>query len=112
VTKHANFRIDMQLSAVCKMRKYCRRQALKAKKLQSINMEKKSSTSIEETAYIMNEVLSPECQTASTSNKKSTGSQPRFENQANLMRRNHRKRANDSTYAKKIGLQKTRGPSK
>ncbi|EFN71593.1 Bromodomain-containing protein 8 [Camponotus floridanus] len=97
---------------VCKMRKYCRRQALKAKKIQSVNVEKKSSTSIEETAYTMNEVLSPECQAASTSNKKSASSQPRFENQTNLMRRNHRKRANDSTCAKKIELQKTRGPSK
>lgn len=60
----------MQLFAVCKMRKYCRGQKLKIK-LQSINVEKKSSTSIEETACAINEVLSPECQTASTSDKKS-----------------------------------------
>lgn len=91
----------------CKMRK-CRRQKPKTKKLQSINTEKESSTSIEETVCTMNEVFSPECQTASTSDKKSASLH--CENhRASSSYRNHRKRANETLRAKKIGLQKTRG---
>lgn len=60
---------------------------------------------MEERICTMNEVVSPECQTASTSGKKSTGLQ--FENhQATSSYRNHRKQANDMIRAKKGGLQK------
>ncbi|XP_050449685.1 uncharacterized protein LOC126850584 [Cataglyphis hispanica] len=94
---------------VCKMRKCCRRQKPKTKKLQSINTEKDSSTSIEKRICTMNEVFSPDCQTASTSNKKSTNLHCEY-HRMNSSYRNHRKRANEMI-RKKIGLQKMRGPS-
>ncbi|XP_029166617.1 uncharacterized protein LOC114937356 [Nylanderia fulva] len=100
--------IDAETSPkACKIRKYCRcwRQKLKTVKLQSVNTEKESSTSIGERICTMNEVVFPECQTASISDRKSTDLH--IENhQIISSNKNNHKRASDVVRAKKIGLQK------